>query len=87
MGKYIAVAQIFTALLLLASSVRLERLAEGKYRVEVIFAATASSPQQAKSTLFTSRERAEAAYWHYLLNKATLSETSNSGASPSSSAR
>ena len=84
MGKYIAVAQTFTALLVLASSARLERLAEGKYRVEAIFAATASSPRQARSTLFTSRAPAEAAYWRYLLEKTPRSETSNAAGSPSS---
>ena len=84
MGKYIAIIQILTTLLVLASSVRLERLAEGKYRVEAIFAATANLPRQARSALFTTREQAEAAYWRYLLGKTPLSETSSGTASPTS---
>ena len=73
MGKYIAVTHVFATLLVLASSVRLERLADGKYRVEAIFAATRESPRQARTTLFTSRGRAEATYWHYLLEKTPVS--------------
>lgn len=88
MGKYIATGQILTALLVLASNVRLEKLAEDKYRVEAIFTATANYPRQAKTTLFTSREQAEAAYWHYLLEKTPLSKSPNNDTStPSSAAR
>jgi len=84
-GRYIAVAHIFTTLLVLASSVRWERLADGKYRVEAIFAATPRSPRQTRSTLFTSKERAEATYWHYLLEKTPLSVASDDITRPSSS--
>ena len=86
MGKYNAAAQILTTLLVLASSVRWEKLPEGKYRVEAIFAATANSPRQARTALFTSHKQAEVAYWHYLLEKTPLSvpDKSDAASSPSS---
>ncbi len=81
MGKYLAAAHTFiTVLLALASSVRWEKLAEGGYRVEAIFAATADSPRQARTTLFKSRARAEVAYWRYLLEKTPLPSTADKSA-------
>lgn len=71
-GKYSVIGQILTMLLLLASSVRLEKLAAGGYRVEAIFAATTCSPPQAITASFTSHQQAEAAYWRYLLKKTPL---------------
>ena len=84
MGKYSAIIQALTMLLVLASSVRWEKLPEGKYRVEAIFAANADSPRQVKSTLFSSYKQAEAAYWRYLLEKTPLSASHSSNSSSSS---
>ena len=72
-GKYSVIGQVLTMLLLLASSVRLEKLAAGGYRVEAIFAATTCSPPRAITASFTSHQQAEAAYWRYLLEKTPLS--------------
>lgn len=73
MGKHIAVVPILTVLLLLASSVRLERLADGKYRVEAIFAVK-DAPRRVIAALFTTHEEAKTAYWQYLLEKTQLGD-------------
>ena len=75
MGKYIAIGKTLTMLLLLASSVQLQKLATGGYRVEAIFAATPCSPPRAITASFASRQQAEVAYWRYLLEKTPLTTT------------
>lgn len=75
MGKYSVIGKTLTMLLLLASSVQLQKLATGSYRVEALFAATTCSSPRAIAASFTSRQQAEAAYWRYLLEKTPLAAT------------